>query len=253
MLDERFRSKINLHEKQLTFEDIKELLPTIAYTFSFENAAIIEQRCQAITKESIVEKLLQRNEGGLCYELNSLLYYFLQENGFHVRLIRGEVFNPEQQAFTDLGGTHVAILLHHEGKDYLVDTGFGGNLPLVPVPLNGEIVQSANGQFRIRREMTPFGNHVLEMIVNNKHTEWQTGYAFSTEPLHNEQAVLNDIQRIIRQDEQSPFNKGLLFTKLTPHGSRTLTATSWTEWYDGKLHKESIDEQRFQQLKKNYF
>ena len=41
------------------------------------------------------------------------------------------------------------ILLSHNEQIYLIDTGFGVNLPLQPVPLSGQIARSANGEFRI--------------------------------------------------------------------------------------------------------
>lgn len=56
-----------------------------------------------------------------------------------------------------IGRTHVTILLKHEGQIYLIDTGFGGNLPLKPVPLNGETVISQNGEFRIKKKIPTMG------------------------------------------------------------------------------------------------
>ncbi|WP_431091228.1 arylamine N-acetyltransferase [Paenibacillus sp. 8b26] len=29
--------------------------------------------------------MIERNEGGLCYELNSLFYFFLSENGYNAK------------------------------------------------------------------------------------------------------------------------------------------------------------------------
>ncbi len=55
-----------------------------------------------ITKQNLMNKILVRNESGLCYELNSFLYYFL------------------------------------------VDNGFGGNLPLRPLPPIGEVATLIN-------------------------------------------------------------------------------------------------------------
>jgi N-hydroxyarylamine O-acetyltransferase len=81
----------------------------------------------------------------------SILYLFLIENGFNAVLTRGVVFNNDTQAYLTHGRTHVTILLTHEEQTYVIDTGFGGNLPLKPVPLTGETLATSNGEFRIKK------------------------------------------------------------------------------------------------------
>ncbi|MFF2591106.1 arylamine N-acetyltransferase [Peribacillus butanolivorans] len=149
-LNALFRKRIGLleHEK-VTFEKLDEILEKTAKTIPFENLSIMASHLSDINKENIMNKVLVRNEGGLCYELNTALYFFLVENDFDVSLVRGVIYN---QGWMTIGRTHVAILLNHEGQTYLVDTGFGGNLPLKPVPFNGETVISQNGEFRIKKE-----------------------------------------------------------------------------------------------------
>ncbi|MDQ0221239.1 arylamine N-acetyltransferase family protein [Peribacillus cavernae] len=153
-LNTLFRERIGIpvHEK-ITFDSLGPILEKTAKTFPFENLCIIGCNTGAITKENLMNKMLVRNEGGLCYELNSLLYFFLAESGFDVSLCRGVTYNNETQDWTAIGRTHVTILLKHMENTYLIDTGFGGNLPLVPVPLTGETVTSNNGEFRIKKEI----------------------------------------------------------------------------------------------------
>lgn len=149
-LDVMFRDKLHIdHNKKLTFVDLDHILSRMAATFPFENLCLWQGRIGPITQQTLIEKMLVRGEGGLCYELNPLLYYFLAENGFDVQLVRANVYNHAQQNWSLTGWTHVAILLQEQGESYLLDAGFGGNVPLTPVPLNGDTVSSRNGQFRV--------------------------------------------------------------------------------------------------------
>ncbi|WP_051186046.1 arylamine N-acetyltransferase [Neobacillus bataviensis] len=89
---------------------------------------------------SRIIQIIERNEGGLCYELNPIFYFYLKENGFNAVLTDGVVYNHAADEYHQLGRTHVTILLNHEEQSYLIDTVFGGNLPLKPVPLSGETI-----------------------------------------------------------------------------------------------------------------
>ncbi|MET1177177.1 arylamine N-acetyltransferase [Peribacillus simplex] len=250
-LNALFRKRIGLQEDvKLTFEKLDEMLEKTAKTIPFENLSIMASHLSDINKSNIMNKVLVRNEGGLCYELNAALYFFLKENDFDVFLVRGVIYN---QGWMTIGRTHVTILLNHEGRTYLIDTGFGGNLPLKPVPLNGETVVSQNGEFRIKKESTDHGDHILELKLKHKDRDWRIGYAFdSLKPVGNV-AELNEVQTIIRENPQSPFNKHPLITRLTNSGNITLTDTSFTRWEDGKVTKEEIDGTRFKELMKQHF
>jgi N-hydroxyarylamine O-acetyltransferase len=249
-----FRKRVGFPENEkLTFETLDLILEITASTFPFENLSIITNQTKAITKENLINKMLIKNEGGLCFELNPLLYFFLIENGFSAVLVRGEVYNHVTKEWPKTGRTHIAILLHHEGQSYLVDTGFGGNLPLKPVPLDGKTTSSVNGEFRVKAVESDNGNYLLEMKLKDKDTDWKTGYLFDTKrPLENLTEV-NEVQEIIIRHKQSPFNKTPLITQLKSDGSVTLTDTSFTQWINGKSTKEQIDNDQFKELAKQHF
>ncbi|MFS0556739.1 arylamine N-acetyltransferase family protein [Brevibacillus sp. 179-C9.3 HS] len=253
-LNDLFRKRIGMPENEtITFDTLDRLLDLTALAIPFENFCIIEERTSEITRQSVVEKILFRNEGGLCYELNSMLYFFLLENGFDANLIRGVVYKHDAGGYYTIGRTHATILLTHEGQTYLLDTGFGSNLPLKPVPLTGEAVSSRNGEFRIKKEQTEYGDYVLEMKLKHKDTDWRIGYTFDSRKLVTDVVELNEIQTIIARHELSPFNKSPLLTKLTERGNVTLTNSSFTQWMDGVMSKEEIDGERFKKLAKQYF
>jgi N-hydroxyarylamine O-acetyltransferase len=249
-----FRERIGMPENEpITFETLDRLLDKTAKVIPFENLCVIEKRTSEITREAVMDKILHRKEGGLCYELNALLYFFLRENGFDAALARGVVYKTEAGAYIPIGRTHVTMLLTHEDKTYLLDTGFGSNLPLKPVPLTGETVFSANGEFRIQKEASEHGDYVLQMKLKHKDTEWRIGYAFDSKRMVTGTCELNEVQTIILEHEQSPFNKNPLLTQLTDRGNVTLTNTSFTQWIDGVMTKEAVDAERYKELAKLHF
>ncbi|MGG4448203.1 arylamine N-acetyltransferase family protein [Brevibacillus porteri] len=253
-LNALFRKRIGMPENEtITFDTLDRLLDLTALAIPFENLCIVDERTRVISRQSIMEKILVRNEGGLCYELNPMLYFFLLENGFDAHLIRGVVYRQNVGEYYTIGRTHATILLTYEGQTYLLDTGFGSNLPLKPVPLTGETVSSRNGEFRIKKEQTEYGDYVLEMKLRHKDTDWRIGYTFDSQKLVADETELNEIQTIIADHEQSPFNKSPLLTQLTERGNVTLTNTSFTQWVDGVVTKEEIDNARFKELAKQHF
>ncbi len=253
-LNTLFRKRIDFTESnKISFADLEHILMKTALNIPFENICIINKNTTEITKDSLVQKILVKNEGGLCYELNAILYLFLIENGFKASLVSGVVYDPVNSEYQNIGRTHVTILLSHEGQTYLIDTGFGANLPLKPVPLNGDMIISNNGEFLIQKEKTAFSDYVLKMKLKHKDTNWRIGYAFDSVRTINDISDLNEIQSIIIEHKNSPFNKNPLITKLTNEGNVTLTNTSFTQWKNGTVLKEDIEKEKFKELMRKIF
>ncbi|WP_110927130.1 arylamine N-acetyltransferase family protein [Bacillus massiliglaciei] len=253
-INKRFRDRIGFpYDKKMRFEDLGEVLEKTAKTIPFENVCVIEKKTAELTKDSLHAKILEQKEGGLCYELNTILHYFLKENGFDAVLVRGTVYDQKNQQWSTTGKTHVTNLLLQEGRYYLVDTGFGGNLPLKPVPLDGEIITSKNGEFRVESTESEQGNFILYMKLRYKDHDWKKGYAFDSNDAIKNMTELNIIQRVITDHPESPFNKQPLLTRMTDQGNMTLTKTSFTEWVDGTVQKEEINEARYKEIRKEKF
>jgi N-hydroxyarylamine O-acetyltransferase len=251
-LNTLFLKRIGIPENEnITFETLDTVLEKTAKNIPFENLCIIENKTSDITQENLINKMLVKKEGGLCYELNSIFYFFLIDNGFNAVLARGVVY--KNQEYLTLGRTHVTILITHEEQTYLIDTGFGGNLPLKPVPLTGETVTSNNGEFRIKKVNSEHGDYVLEMKLKYKDIDWKIGYAFDSKKPITDVSEFNEIQTIIAEHQESSFNKNPLITRLTDGGNVTLTNSSFTQWVDGIVTKEKIDNVRFKELAKQHF
>ncbi|MCY8315986.1 arylamine N-acetyltransferase [Bacillus vallismortis] len=240
--------KIGWEKDHVSFGDLPLFLEAMAYRFPFENRAVLAKENYKVTKEELLRRLVKEQHGGLCYDLNGLLYFVLREAGFHVKLIRGTVYAGKQEEWA-LDGTHAAVWLSAEKGEYIVDIGFGINLALQPIPLSGETVQSPVGSFRIKEEETEKGSHVLLM---DKGDGWQIGYAFTLD--ESDAGDLDDMKDMIHSHEKSPFNKSPLASKLTPNGRMVMTDRHFTIHENGgEGQKRDIGPSAFEEKLNTYF
>ncbi|MFB7119193.1 arylamine N-acetyltransferase family protein [Bacillus thuringiensis] len=248
----QFFARLNIEEKhKVSFEDLPNIMYAMAQTVPFENLNILENNFTQISKDNLKEKILVNNRGGLCYELNPTMYYFLKDAGFDVHLVSGTVYNAAKSICAVDSGHIVTVLTHHN-ELYLIEVGFGSYLPLAPVPFSGEVIHSVTGDYRIRKEMTEKGNYMLEMRKNNEFLDqssaddWTLGYAFYIEEVDEEKA--NTAQKIIVEHDDSPFNKVPLIVKLTEDGHASLTKDSLTIAKNGKKTKENVTVMQYKNL-----
>ncbi|PGS78018.1 arylamine N-acetyltransferase [Bacillus cereus] len=256
-LQSYFFSRLQIsHKKNVTFQDLHEILSRMSYLLPYENIDVMKKTSQEISRANIQKKLLMSKRGGLCYELNSLLYYFLYDCGFDVYRIAGTVYDLNGHKWKPDHG-HVIVILNHNNQKFIIDGGFASHLPLYPVPFSGEVISSQTGKYRIRKQHTEKGTYVLEMrkgengetaqFLDSEPTDtWRTGYAFTLDEIDTNK--VNAIQNIIIEHPESPFNKGYIICKLIENGHISLTQRSFTETKNGKKMKWFITEEEYHQI-----
>ncbi|WP_226606629.1 arylamine N-acetyltransferase family protein [Bacillus cereus] len=237
-------TRLNLAKRtEVKFEELNTILFAFAHTIPFENLDVIAGNAKVISKENLQEKILMNSRGGLCYELNTLFYYFLRDCGYDVQLALGTVYKNDINAWA-LEDGHITIILTYNNVQYLIDVGIASLVPLVPVPFTGESVSSKNGSYRVRRKDTSKGNYVLERI--DAAGEWKVCHAFYKHII--DEIVVNDVQRRVIEDEKSIFNKGPIAVKLTNSGHISLTNTSLTEIIHVEKTKREITEDQYREF-----
>ncbi|UYO35245.1 arylamine N-acetyltransferase [Bacillus zhangzhouensis] len=234
MIQSAFLQKIGYKGQSITFNDLPVLLKKMAYTFPFENRSVLNKQSYALNQEGLKQHLLEENRGGLCYDLNPLLYYVLKEAGLSVQLLKGTVYNEEADTWA-IDGTHVAIMLKHHNERFLIDAGFGVNLPLQPVSFKEDWVEGASIRFRVKAEETEKGTHLLQL---DKGDGVETGYAFTLNKV--DEASLVQMRHEIYENESSPFNKRLLASKLTPTGRVIVTEDHVTTHEHEEVSKKPL-------------
>lgn len=248
--------RINLPEKQtVNFDDLPEIQKAMALAVPFENLDIVNGLLRPVCRENLEEKILLRRRGGLCYELNPMMYYFLKDCGFDVRLVSGTVLQLTGEWTSENG--HVTTVLTHNDLPYIIDVGFGSFLPMAPVPFGGEVVKSSAGEYRVLEQTTEMGTHVLQMrntsaLLNEAPLpDWIISYAFRLPEI--DEARLNQTQAMTAESETSPFNKGPIIVKRTHTGHIALTPDTFTKFINGKRTKEPVVAAEYEQMLKSNF
>ncbi|KAA0745723.1 arylamine N-acetyltransferase [Bacillus sp. AY3-1] len=242
-------TRLNLTNRtEVKFEELNTILFAFAHTIPFENLDVIARNANTITMENLQNKILTTSRGGLCYELNTLFYYFLKDCGYDVQLALGTVYKNEINAWA-LEDGHITIILKYANERYLIDAGIASLVPLIPVPFTEEPVSSKNGSYRVRKRDTSKGNYVLERKDTNG--EWKVCHAFYNRII--DETVVNDVQKRVIEDEKSIFNKGPIAVKLTDYGHVSLTNTSLTEMINGEKIKCEITEDQYRELLNTLF
>ncbi|MBN2896675.1 MAG: arylamine N-acetyltransferase [Campylobacterales bacterium] len=101
---------------------LTQLMQKQLQSIPFENTLVQAGRIPSMVPEEIVEKIVTCKRGGYCYEVNGLLSMALEALGFEwyfagARPMTYPVRRPK---------THMVLIVHVEGRDYLCDAGFGG-------------------------------------------------------------------------------------------------------------------------------
>ena len=126
--------------------------------FSFNNIGVLLDEEISLDIEALCEKIVRRNRGGYCFEHNKLFFHALDQLGYDVQFFLGRV-TPELHS--DGPRTHRITILKYEGKEYLIDVGFGPGVVrgLVPFSIDETF---AFGETDARIVVNEFSEYVLQ-------------------------------------------------------------------------------------------
>lgn len=98
----------------------------------FENLDVFHGRGVRTDTEWSYPKIVERQRGGWCFELNGCFGELLLAVGFSVDYVSCRVWDPPGEWGPELD--HLGLLVDLDGQRWFVDVGFGDNC-LVPLPL----------------------------------------------------------------------------------------------------------------------
>ena len=156
-----------------TTEGLHSLQRAQFYNIPFENFDIQLGRGIDLDPANLFDKLVRRPRGGYCLELNGLFLMALRAFGFDARPLLARVHLSGQPS----GRGHQLSLVNVEGRQWLVDVGFGKNTPLGPYLLKLNTVQDIGGKSIRLVDGGVFGN----MLQTHTDEGWQNLYSFDME------------------------------------------------------------------------
>jgi len=166
----KYLKRINFQDElSVDIETLRKLHKQHLLTVPFENLDIFLGKKIKMDIESFFKKIVEEGRGGLCYELNGLLFSFLKELGFKVKLVSGKVL--EDGSVYD----HAFIIATIEEETWLVDVGFGDSYHY-PIKLSiGEVQEDDNRYFKIER----YGEEEYELLRSMDNEAYSIEYIFS--------------------------------------------------------------------------
>ena len=137
--------------REPTVETLSGVLRAHMTSIPFENLDVLLGRGVRLDLDSLHAKLVVERRGGYCFEHGTLLQAALQQLGFEPvpHTARVVLLRPRSEA----PQTHMFLTVHAGGSRYVLDPGFGGHAPLVPVPLEAGLEARYQGdRHRMVRE-----------------------------------------------------------------------------------------------------
>jgi len=141
----------------------------------FENLDVRAGIPISIEPEAIVDKILHRDRGGYCFELNGLFAILLGELGIDYRLVAARPLLYAKQR----PRSHVAIVVELQGKKWLCDLGFGRYGLRSPICLDDLDTELKQGYDRFLLTLADTGFYRLSAWVDEN---WGDQYEFDLSP-----------------------------------------------------------------------
>ena len=197
----------------------------------FENLDVLLGRGIRVDLDGVFAKLVTAGRGGYCFEHGTLFQAALRALGVDANAHAARVLLVTPKA--EAPRTHMFLTVAVGDATWVLDPGFGGPGPIVPVPLvEGQEVRHGRDAHRmVRRD----GEWVLEGMVNGAMAPlW-------TSPLAPEQPVDFALaNHYVSTFPDSPFVTRLMIRAITPDGRVSAMNRDVTVLRDGVAGKHQL-------------
>ena len=229
--------------RETALEPTKENLDRLIYAHlthvPFENITVYRDKaCPDLAIPALFDKIVTRNRGGYCFELNALFYALLQAVGYDVYPVACRI----RYGFDVLRPlSHRAGIVTVDGKKYFADVGYGGPSAHRAVPFDGE----AEGFF-VKTE----GNFTT--VCRHEEDGDKPVISFDDRPFLPIDFIPLNYQ--IAMAPGSYFQMMLLVNLTTDTGSKSITGDVYRCHDDGKVTEKKLaaEEDLLQTLKDEF-
>ena len=157
------------------FPTLKRMMRCQLFSVPFENLDIQQGKVVSLVPEEIYRKIVERNRGGYCYEVNGLFAMALDALGIPYQFVAARPMTyPVRRP-----KTHMAIVVRIDNEQWFCDLGFGRygiREPLNLKWLDREIRQDFD-TFKLTG--SPEQNYLLQSFVDGA---WKNLYEFNLSP-----------------------------------------------------------------------
>lgn len=211
-----------------TLELLTRLQRAHVTTIPFENLSIVGDPHAETTGPGIslslphlYDKIVERERGGYCFELNGLFHELLTVLGYEVDRCAARVVSALQTP----ANHHVNLV--QLDQPYVVDVGTGPPMLRTPLPLDGtSCADDAGVSWRVVESERPDAAYRAE-VRSPGETEWTPRYVFTPTP--RSLSYFAPANEYLQSASESPFTERPIVARSTPYGYDKLTADTLLE------------------------
>lgn len=218
-----------------TAETLRRLQVAHLLAVPFENLSIHSAEPIILDDDALFRKIVERQRGGFCYELNGLFAALLRALGFEVTMLSAQVADAEAGFGPDFD--HMALMVTI-GERWLVDVGFGDSF-VEPLLLDERGAQNQSG--RSYRIVSDGEWLIVQLLDKENANEWKPQYRFTLRAYK-----YPDYAEMCEYHQTSPashFTKARICSRLTPRGRITLSDMRFITTEDGSRHERPLENQ----------
>ena len=217
--------------REATFDTVAGILRGHMTHIPFENLDVLLGRGIRIDPDSVYAKLVAARRGGYCFEHGILLQSALIGLGFQPVVHTARVIQMRPRSEAAL--THMFVTVDLDNQRWVLDPGFGGLSPLVPVPLAQAAVRDGRDAHRM---VDHNGEWALEAEMNGA---WTPLWSSTMEPAEPVDFVMGN--HFVSTFPMSPFVTTLMLRAITPKGRVSVANRALTRRHDGREEKQVIE------------
>ncbi|NTS78547.1 arylamine N-acetyltransferase [Catenovulum sp. SM1970] len=227
--------RINFTEQpSQDIESISKMMQKQLFNITFENYDVQCGKIVSLEPEHIVEKILNHQRGGYCYELNGLFAMALTALGINYKFVAARpMFYPMRRP-----KTHMVVLFDLKGTRYLADLGFGSFGIRAPIALTevNKVIKQGYDEFQLCPSEEENGFIVKAKVKN----EWVSQFAFSD--IEQEWIDFMPVNYLNSTHPETIFVKSLLLIRYTENGRIILLDDKLKTYDKGQVTEEQICE-----------
>lgn len=191
-------------------ETLRRLHVAHLRTVPFENLSIHTGEPITLDDSALFEKIVKRNRGGFCYELNGLFAALLRELDYEVGMLSAQVANASGEFSADFD--HMTLVVNLDER-WLVDVGFGDSF-VEPLLIDERGAQIQDGH-AYRLDLSD-DYLILMKRTDESANEWESQYRFKLKTYS-----YSDYAERCKFHQTSPdshFTQNRICSRLTPDG-----------------------------------
>lgn len=216
---------------QLSLSSLFKLHQFHVYNIPFECLDIHLGIPIELNVESIYTKVVNYFRGGLCYELNTLFSWLLNQLGYEANIISAQIINDHQPGPEF---DHMAIWVKLE-SDWLLDVGYG-DLFINPIEIKPDMVQYDGTNYFMIKQLA---DNSYSLLMSGTGTNFKERYIFSLSKVPIEK--FEPQSRLKQTSEDSHFVKNLICTKPIENGRKTIFNHKFLNKSDGERQLSTFE------------